>query len=667
MAAAPRYLTKSRFKMAMECPTKLFYGGKRDIYADASLDDDFLATLAEGGYQVGALAKVMHPEGIEVTETGHAEAVARTSELLALDRVTIFEAAIAAGDLFVRVDILRKDGAKVELIEVKAKSYDPTDAEYFVGAKGGMKPGMLPYLQDIAFQRHVFGQAYPHLAGGASSFLMLADKSKVSTVEQLNQKFRIRRVNGRPMVDTAQGTDVASIGAPLLSKVPVGQYVNRILAGELASPGMKGPFAQIVQRLADAYITDSKIPPVLGKHCHTCQFRRGADDVVGLLDGRHECWVAHGVQAADLDEKKTVLDLWYYERKNDLIAEGRYRLSDVTPDDLKVKVDDTGLSRGERQWMQASGDLRGQEGFFLDRDLMQAAMRTWRFPLHFIDFETTRVAIPFTADQRPYGNVAFQFSHHTVQEDGRVAHRSQFLNSTPGVNPNYTFARALMTDLGDDEGTVFRWSAHENTILNSILDELGSDPEPPDDADTLRRFLLTLTVQGKGGKDHRGARAMFDLCKLAEKGFFHPATAGSSSIKKVLPAIMRESAYLRDRYSQPIYGAEGGIPSLNWAASERQIWWAEVNGRILNPYEMLPPVFVDVAANEVAGLEFEADLDTEIREGGAAMTAYARLQFEALNPELRLHIERALLRYCELDTLAMVMVFEAFREWIIFL
>ena len=30
--ASPRYLTKSRFKLAAECPTKLFYTGKEDVY-----------------------------------------------------------------------------------------------------------------------------------------------------------------------------------------------------------------------------------------------------------------------------------------------------------------------------------------------------------------------------------------------------------------------------------------------------------------------------------------------------------------------------------------------------------------------------------------------------------------------------------------------------------
>ena len=45
----PRYLTKSRFKLGLECETKLFYTGKR-VYANQKLEDSFLEALAEGGY-----------------------------------------------------------------------------------------------------------------------------------------------------------------------------------------------------------------------------------------------------------------------------------------------------------------------------------------------------------------------------------------------------------------------------------------------------------------------------------------------------------------------------------------------------------------------------------------------------------------------------------------
>jgi hypothetical protein len=52
----------------------------------------------------------------------------------------------------------------------------------------------------------------------------------------------------------------------------------------------------------------------------------------------------------------------------------------------------------------------------------------------------------------------------------------------------------------------------------------------------------------------------------------------------------------------------------------------------------------------------------ELREGGSASVAFARMQFEHMAEQERLAIRAALLRYCELDTLAMVMLVEHWRE-----
>jgi hypothetical protein len=51
-----RHLTKSRFKLTAECPTKLFYTSKPEFYQNLKQEDSFLAMLADGGYQVGELA-----------------------------------------------------------------------------------------------------------------------------------------------------------------------------------------------------------------------------------------------------------------------------------------------------------------------------------------------------------------------------------------------------------------------------------------------------------------------------------------------------------------------------------------------------------------------------------------------------------------------------------
>jgi hypothetical protein len=142
--AKPRYLTKSRFKLAVECPTKLFYTGKPE-YKNIKQEDSFLEMLAEGGFQVGELAKLMYPTGYEIKSKNHEEAELETAELLKQDEVVLFEPALRFGNLFIRIDILIKRNNLYELIEVKAKSYNSADPK-LEKKTGGVMADMLPYI-----------------------------------------------------------------------------------------------------------------------------------------------------------------------------------------------------------------------------------------------------------------------------------------------------------------------------------------------------------------------------------------------------------------------------------------------------------------------------------------------------------------------------------------
>jgi hypothetical protein len=643
-----RYLTKSRFKLAVECPTKLFYTGKPKIYRDTKQEDSFLQMLAEGGYQVGELAKCQFPEGVEVEATDHQSALAQTALLLQQDRMVVFEAAIAFGNFFVRVDILVKDGNRYELIEVKAKSYDSTRPD-IAGSRVPIKSGMRPYIEDVAFQAWVMRQAYP--AAQISTFLMMPDKSVKATQDRLNQLFKIVRDGKKVRVIRSPDAVNFTPQTDLLAKVPVDEFVEVVYKDGVGSNG----FLQLLDKAANdwarAYADDRKIPPLPGAKCSNCEFKAASDDE--LQSGFHECWSqAYGFTAQDFAQG-TVLDLWNFRKKDDLISQGRIRLSAIQPGDIDVKDGGETLSVSERQWMQAKGipSEADRGGYWLAEAHMRREMASWRFPYHFIDFETSAVAIPFHQGMRPYEQVAFQYSHHVMHEDGRVEHKGQFLLAEPGVFPNFEFSRALKAELEGNTGTVFMWSHHENTILNRIMVQLDESLNQPDDADELRLFLASLTKSGD--------RAMVDLCELAKAGYFHVATKGSVSIKKVLPAMLASNAWLQQHYAQPIYGAEGGMPSLNY----KNFTWlpTDENGKSIdNPYEILR----DLGA-EMLGESLPAGQDPDelvIAEGGAAATAYSRLQFEDLQDAQRSQIKQALLRYCELDTLAMLMVVQGWQR-----
>ncbi len=650
LPSKPRYLTKSRFKLAVECPRKLFYTGKKSLYQDMMLEDSFLEMLAEGGYQVGALAKLRYPDGIEIRDTDHAAAEAATMALLARDRVVLFEPAIRVGNFFIRIDVLVKDGNSFELIEVKAKSFNSEKPELF-GARGGIRSDMLPYFQDAAFQYWVLQQAFPDAV--IKTFLMMPDKAQVAPVGGINQMFRI--LPDREVETTIPpGVDGKALAELLLAKVDVSPSVADILASPLAFPGGPLRFAEAANLWANHYGADKPVAAQIGAHCGKCQFDAPADS--NLASGFRECWKeALGWSDADF-AAGTVLDLYNSRRKQSLIDQGVFKLSQVQKDDLgdfDEEPGPDGLSIKQRQWLQVAGlpvEDRDQ-GYYLDTTLVRSAMAEWRFPYHYIDFETAAVALPFHAGMRPYESLAFQFSHHVMDKNGEIRHVGQFLCAEPGILPNYTFARALMRELDGDDGTIFMWSHHENTILNAIGRQLMEDDSPPDDREELLSFLGKLT---KGGD-----RAMVDLCDLAGKAYFHPDTQGSSSIKKVLPAILKGSGLLKDRYSQPIYGAAGGMTSLNFTSPEGFAWIdVSADGTVSDPYGRLKAMARDMLPE---GVDVEVGDDSIIAEGGAAATAYARLQFEKMDAQTRERIKSALLRYCELDTLAMAMIVEAWR------
>lgn len=69
--------------------------------------------------------------------------------------MVISEAAFQFEGLFIRSDIIVKEGNNIKLIEVKAKTFNPNDENNFIGVSGGLVSSSKPYLFDLAFQKYV--------------------------------------------------------------------------------------------------------------------------------------------------------------------------------------------------------------------------------------------------------------------------------------------------------------------------------------------------------------------------------------------------------------------------------------------------------------------------------------------------------------------------------
>ncbi|WP_299591294.1 DUF2779 domain-containing protein [uncultured Microbulbifer sp.] len=645
----PPLLTKSRFKRALECPTKLYYAEQPD-YANQSLDDDFLAELAKGGHQVGALAKCYFPGGEDLTGLSPDEALIRTIELLQRDTVTIFEAAIRHEQLMIQVDILVKDGDHYELIEVKAKSWRQDDGNFMKRKGDGVVKKDEPYLCDIAFQQVVLERALK--TGFIDCYLMLPNKQARAATDGLNSKFRVTADHQVIVSDNLGESDLAH---GLLAKVDVNQSVEYIRK-KMEFHGYF--FDDYIAIAADALQKGERLRGQISSTCKTCEFHCTSEEGDhGQQSGFRECWKQElGWQDQDFEDP-LVFEIAGFTKVDELVNANKVKLTDVEESDINPKGDGKpGLSRSERQWLQVMKVQQGDSTPEIDIDGLRKEIESWTYPMHFIDFETITAALPFTRGRRPYEGVAFQFSHHVLNADGSVEHADQFLDTTPGHFPSFDFIRALKGALEGDSGTIFRYADHENTFLNLIHRQLQDSDLPQAEVQELCGFIESISRSSK--KSERqwcGPRDMVDMLELVKRYAYYPATRGSNSIKNVLPAVLNDSIFLQEKYGKPIYGAAGGIPSSNFSDWQ---WIRMVNGQVQDPYKLLPPMFIDIPENID---ELLSDSDS-LANGGAALTAYARIQFTEMSEYEREQLRGALLKYCELDTLAMVMIFEAWRD-----
>lgn len=621
--SSQKLLSKSRFKMALECPTKLYYNAHREYYSKKA-DDEFLKALARGGFQVGELAKAYYPEGVDIKTLDMVEALRLTNAELKNDRAVIFEAAVQVENFLIRIDILIKNKNSLHLIEVKAKSFDPVeDKDSFFNkteskkGKKVLKAEWDEYLNDIAFQKQVVQLAFPKAKVTAS--LMLADKTKPATVDGLNQMFLLQKNKDGQTSAVRVGT--GDLGDKVLCEVPVDNETDHLLS----DPN----FLKNARHWAELLKNDQKETPVIGAQCKSCEFQLTELAPPGAKDGFQECWKVP-------KNEVPVLKIWSFKKTDALLAQGKKYMSQVHIDDIHPKPDPKkpGLTQSERQWQQVLQVQKKILKPYIDKKGLAKAIKEWVYPLNFIDFETTMSALPFQKGRRPYEQLAFQFSHHVLHADGLVEHAGEYIHREVGTFPNFEFVRALKKSLSQNQGTVFRYSNHENTVLLQIYDQLIASKEK--DRKELCAWIETLThKKDKTTKKTiwKSPRNMLDLCDLVKRYYYHPKTQGSNSIKHVLPAVIGESKQVQKKFAEWITFDETGEPK--------------------DPYKLLGPLINGYENDQIEELLFQGE---DIKDGGAAATSYAMMQFTQMSQAERERILNALLKYCHLDTLAMVML-----------
>lgn len=222
----------------------------------------------------------------------------------------------------------------------------------------------------------------------------------------------------------------------------------------------------------------------------------------------------------------------------------------------------------------------------------------------------------------------FQWSCHTLHSDGRLEHK-EWLN-TQDIYPNFEFAITLKKCLGET-GTVMTWSPYENTQLKSILNTLEESEEFDND---LRNWLANIIID-KNRDDNR----ILDMNRLAGQYYFHPFMGGRTSIKVVLPSVLKATT----------------SEKIKHLLKDENLYDKTENG-ITDPYKLLADRIIDQTKNEIV----------TVKNGGDAMAAYRDMMYGISKdkPTAKQAYNEALKQYCKLDTLAMVIIWEHWQNLI---
>ncbi|MGI8402719.1 MAG: DUF2779 domain-containing protein [Gemmatimonadaceae bacterium] len=612
----PRTLSKSDFKLARTCDAKLFF--RENGYPDNRDSNPYLALLAEGGYMVEALAKAKYPDGAQL-EYGRdvAENYRQTIEQLGRESVTLFEATLLVGRQQARVDIVEKKGNVVRLLEVKSKGFDSTEhaASLAAGKFGCLRTARKPNnvrsewcekIEDIAFQILLLEKVLPGVV--IKPFLVLVDTSKLAVVDNIPGLFElVRRTgpDGTTRLHTARyiGTPEQLVELDLVTEVDVSAEVA-MLRNDVEDA------AAIFESRLDAPLSVHSVGLQRGSKCASCEFR--VDDG-GAKDGFAECWGAlalprphvlelFSIGTCKAPDKSGLID-W-------MVGQKKASLFDI-PEECLVKVDGSVGPNAERQRRQIEYTRRNE--VFVSPDL-RGKLEKLEAQVKFIDFETSRLALPYHRGMRAYGLVTFQWSCHTVASHGQKPVHTEWLNRTD-VWPNRLFAESLREAIGDS-GPVLTWSHFEATTLRQIVADLG-------------RFGHVVPELVEWITDVFENRIV-DMHEWARRDYYNPGMRGRTGIKVVLDALWKSDGVMREQFT-----AWTGLP----ADASR------------DPYASLPPV-------EIAGVL------QDVHEGTGAMRAYQEMMYGADKSDAAVGDmwSGLLRRYCELDTLSMVLILEHWRR-----
>jgi hypothetical protein len=224
----------------------------------------------------------------------------------------------------------------------------------------------------------------------------------------------------------------------------------------------------------------------IGRHCN--------DPYSCLL--QEECW-------KHLPEQHMMTLYSGKKLGEDLLAQGILDISNI-PDDYKLN---------DKQQIQKDCVVCGQP--HIDTDEINSFLKSLKYPLYFMDFETFATAVPMYDGTSPYQNIPFQFSLHVITKPGAMVEHYEYLAEGKD-DPRPAFLAALKQDIGPKGSILVYYAAFEKSRLKELAKAF---PEYQKWVESINERVIDLNVP------------------FRDFSYYHPRQLGSSSLKHVLPVL----------------------------------------------------------------------------------------------------------------------------------
>ena len=190
----------------------------------------------------------------------------------------------------------------------------------------------------------------------------------------------------------------------------------------------------------------------------------------------------------------------------ELISNGIYSIEEI-PEDFKLN---------EKQELQKECAVKGK--VHVHKEKIKHFLKTLKYPLYYLDFETFSTAIPLFDGLKPYQQVPFQYSLHVVEKENSEPKHYSFL--AEGGDSRENFLKSLKKNLGKSGSVVVYNQSFEINVM---------------------RKLAEIFPKEKNWVESVVNRVVDLLVPFRNFSYYNPVQKGSASIKKVLPAVAGRS------------------------------------------------------------------------------------------------------------------------------